>query len=184
MWYIEASMGSPSVVSWGRNGAFMTRTTIFAAIGTVWTFATTWFLTRYAVPLEVYSGELTILAVCQLTTFAFLGLGGRHGESVLTVTGYASNFILSLVWFLTVAGASGVVPSAGVTFVVAFGAFLGCQLVHQGALLDEELATEEKLKRAAESATEAIRLAARSLTSESGSFRPAFASDSGRFPRL
>ena len=162
----------------------MTRKTIFAAIGTSWTFATTCFLTRYAVPLEVYSSELMILAACQFTSFAFLGVGGRRGEPVLTVTGHATNFVLSLVWFLTLAGAGGVVPSAGVTFVVAFGAFLGCQLVHQGALLDEELATEEKLRRAAESATEAKRLAARSLTSESGSFRPAFASDSGRFPRV
>ncbi len=177
-------MGSSSVVSWALNGASMTRTTIFAAIGTVWTFATTWFLTRYAVPLEVYSTELTILAACQIISFTFLSLGGSRDEPILTATGYATNFFLSLLWFLTVAGAGGIVPSAGVTFVVGFGAVLGCQLVHQGALLDEEIATEEKLKRAAESATEALRLAARSLTSESGSFRPAFASDSGRFPRV
>ena len=110
--------------------------------------------------------------------FAPLSLSDEIEASIVDVPGH-ERLVRTMV-----AGAGGVVPSAGVTFVVAFGAFLGCQLVHQGALLDEELATEEKLRRAAESATEAIRLAARSLTSESGSFRPAFASDSGRFPRV
>lgn len=162
----------------------MTRTTIFALIGAAWTFTTTWFLTRYAVPIEVFPVEVALLAGSLCLSVSFLYLGQRYKEPILKVSGYSIHFFLPLVWFLTLAVTGGLVPSAGVSFVAAFGAFLGCQICHQGDLLDEEIATREKLRKAAESATEAIRLAARSLSQETGSLRPAAATDSGVFNSL
>jgi len=163
----------------------MSRTDLFAALGGGWTLAVTYLLTRFSAEAHVFAIEGFLLLLCLITAVGMLWLGHQFREPVLRVTGYTAQFVLPVVWMFVVVAGSGTSVDLSTTSIVAFSAALGCYITYQGSLLDQELQTLEKLKRATESATESLRKAARSMTSLGpAKVRPVLTTDSGVYRNL